>query len=97
MTSFDDCVPARGTPSRSILLTAAVKLAALWRRLRRRQRLRYLLDLDDAILEDIGLTRAEVAWATRLPLATNAALALQERAQLRRRPERQRPRLRRRH
>ncbi|MGI9503259.1 MAG: hypothetical protein ACR2RE_09415, partial [Geminicoccaceae bacterium] len=35
--------------------------------------------LDDHMLDDIGATRDELEWAIRLPLRTNAALALHER------------------
>ena len=41
---------------------------------------------DDRILDDIGVTREEVLWAASLSVRINAALALQERAQMRRRP-----------
>ena len=40
--------------------------------------------LDEYLLRDIGVTRAEVRWAAGLPLTVNAALALEERSQLRR-------------
>ena len=40
-----------------------------------------LLTLDDAILEDIGVTRGEVARAARLPLEINAARALHDKRQ----------------
>ncbi|MBL8895578.1 MAG: DUF1127 domain-containing protein [Rhizobiales bacterium] len=36
--------------------------------------------LDDHLLYDLGVTRAEVQWAAGLPLTVNAALALEERA-----------------
>ena len=41
--------------------------------------------LDDYLLRDIGVTRDEIRWAAGLPLSVNAALALDERATLRRR------------
>jgi uncharacterized protein YjiS (DUF1127 family) len=34
--------------------------------------------LDDHMLRDIGLTRADVEWAANQPLMKNAALALEE-------------------
>ncbi|MCP5071896.1 MAG: DUF1127 domain-containing protein [Rhodobacteraceae bacterium] len=40
--------------------------------------------LDDALLNDIGVTREEVEWAARLPLSVNAARALHRKAQARR-------------
>lgn len=44
-----------------------------------------LVHQDDRILDDIGVTREEVLWAASLPVRINAALALHERAQMRRR------------
>jgi hypothetical protein len=41
--------------------------------------------LDDFLLQDIGVTRADVRWASGLPLSVNAALELEERATRRRR------------
>jgi len=43
---------------------------------RRRWRLHRMQWLDDHMLDDIGITRDELEWAIRLPLRTNAALAL---------------------
>jgi hypothetical protein len=43
------------------------------------------MDHDDYLLRDIGVTRQDVRWASRLPLTVNAALALEERAFRRRR------------
>ena len=43
-----------------------------------------LLRVDERALEDIGVTREDVDWAARLPLETNAALALRQRAARRR-------------
>ena len=44
-----------------------------------------LVYLDDRTLDDIGVTREGVLWAASLPMKINAALALRERAQMRRR------------
>lgn len=57
--------------------------------LHRRNRVRraaflHLLRLDDNILADIGVTRAEVEDAARLPLQVNASKVLAERALARR-------------
>jgi hypothetical protein len=41
--------------------------------------------LDEHLLDDIGITRADVRWASGLPLTVNAALELEERATRRRR------------
>ncbi len=38
-----------------------------------------LLALDDHLLEDAGMHRADVVWAAHLPLSVNASLALEER------------------
>ena len=38
----------------------------------------HLLNLDDSLLHDIGVTRAEVERAARLPLAEDAAQVLHE-------------------
>ena len=40
-------------------------------------------NFDDYMLRDIGVSRDEVRWAAGLPLTVNAALALEERSQLR--------------
>ena len=53
-----------------------------------RRQVRALQDRSDAILDDIGVTRDEVAWAAELPLNTNAAREL-EQAAYRRRKEQQ--------
>lgn len=50
-----------------------------------RRRVARLMDHDDYLLRDIGVTRQDVRWASRLPLTVNAALALEERAFRRRR------------
>ncbi|WP_075996766.1 DUF1127 domain-containing protein [Salaquimonas pukyongi] len=39
-----------------------------------------MLGLEDHMLHDIGLTRADVEWANRLPLSVNAATELETRA-----------------
>lgn len=41
-----------------------------------RRRFNRLLDLEDAILDDIGVTRGDVLIASRLPMQRNAALEL---------------------
>ena len=54
-------------------LTAITGWLWAWRRRRRFLR---LLDLDDRMLRDIGVTREEIRRAARLPLGINAAVAL---------------------
>ena len=49
-----------------------------------RRRIVNLSNYDDFMLRDIGVTRDEIQWAAGLPLTVNAALALEERAFLRR-------------
>lgn len=42
--------------------------------------LKRLLSLSDKVLHDMGLNRAEVAWACELPLSTDAARAMRKMA-----------------
>ena len=46
----------------------------------RRRKLVRLRDLDDHLLQDIGVTRDDVRYAFNLPLAVDAALELEDRA-----------------
>ncbi|MAS05315.1 MAG: hypothetical protein CL534_11610 [Ahrensia sp.] len=55
---------------------------------RRRRAFNRMLALDDRMLEDIGVLRAEVEFASRLPLAVNAAIELRRIAHRRRARER---------
>ncbi len=64
-----------------------LQISRLLRNWKVRRRVRALADQDDHILEDIGVTRGEVAWASRLPLTVNAAIALNDRASRRRQSE----------
>ena len=48
------------------------------RRRESRDAFRHLLSLDEALLRDVGVTRADVEWAAQLPLSVNAARALQD-------------------
>ena len=45
-----------------------------------RHKLTSLLDLDDHMLADVGVTREDVRWALELPFSHDPALALQQRA-----------------
>lgn len=63
-------------------------LGAIYRNWKARRQVRKLQDREDRILDDIGVTRDEIAWASHLPLSTNAACEL-ERAAYRRRKEEQ--------
>lgn len=42
-----------------------------------REAFRHLSQLDDSLLDDIGVTRADVEWAMNLPPSQDAAIALQ--------------------
>jgi uncharacterized protein YjiS (DUF1127 family) len=42
-----------------------------------RQAFQHMVTLDDPILKDIGVTRADVIWASKLPLSQNAAQELE--------------------
>jgi uncharacterized protein YjiS (DUF1127 family) len=50
-----------------------------------RREVSQLAGFDDFMLADIGVSRADVEWATRLPLSTDATEALEARATLRQR------------
>jgi uncharacterized protein YjiS (DUF1127 family) len=63
-------------------------VATLWRNWKARRQITKLQDCGDATLNDIGVTRDELSWASRLPLTVNAALALEDRAYRRRKEER---------
>ncbi|MEO1536893.1 MAG: DUF1127 domain-containing protein [Pseudomonadota bacterium] len=54
-------------------------------RFRRRRRFNRLLDLDDQMLKDIGVTRGEVEIASAMPLSADAATALRRMSLERRR------------
>lgn len=66
----------------------SVDIGRLFELMLQRRRFKRLLDLDDRLLDDIGVTREEVAFACRLPLHMNAAMALRYVSQQRRRHER---------
>lgn len=62
-------------------------LSAYWERREARAAFRAMEELDDRLLDDVGVTRGDVEWATRLPLSVNAAVALRHRADARRRSQ----------
>jgi uncharacterized protein YjiS (DUF1127 family) len=45
---------------------------------RARRAVRKLQELDAHLLRDMGLLPTDIAWASELPLSTNAALALED-------------------
>jgi uncharacterized protein YjiS (DUF1127 family) len=65
-------------------LARATGLAAFWRAWQRRRRFRALLDHDDRMLDDMGLTRLEIERAAGLPLQVNAAVEARRLAETRR-------------
>ena len=54
--------------------------ARAWRAWRGRRQVIVLRDLDDHILVDIGVTRADVRWALDLPFMHDASCELERRA-----------------
>lgn len=60
-------------------------VSAMWQARRRRRKLKSLLDLDDHMLKDVGVTRGEVEIATGLPLYRDATSELYRMASARRR------------
>ena len=66
-------------PAFGALLNAVKSGWRIWRQRRMdRQAFQHMIALDDHILRDIGVTRSDVIWASRLPLSQNAALELQK-------------------
>jgi len=61
-----------------------IRLSNLWRR----NKLMSLDSLDDHMLDDIGITRADLVWARRMPLSRNPLMALDELARTRSRARR---------
>lgn len=49
-----------------------------------RRKVHSLAEMDDRILQDIGITREDIYWASRLPLTENAAFEMDRIARLRR-------------
>ena len=50
----------------------------LFRNWRVRRQMAALAKCDDKLLQELGIIRDEVLWATRLPLSQNSQLALEE-------------------
>lgn len=77
--------PAPGQPAVRLLMSRLRGMFEAYRQDRiRRDAFLNLLCLDDKILDDIGLTRAEVECAARLPLRVNASDVLAAEALARR-------------
>ena len=83
MTDFciDTVQPHRGHPVADL----ANNLTGRIRAIRRRRGLKRLLDLDDRMLDDIGVTRGEVQIASNLPLSLDAERELRRMSLERRR------------
>ena len=79
--STNHCAPRAGHPIQDL----SNKLVDRIRQARRRRGLKRLLDLDDHILKDIGVTRGEVGIAARLPKSVDAAIELRRMSLERRR------------
>ena len=71
-STFGDRTAATGHP----LFDLAHRLSERLRHAHRRKGFKRLLDLDDHMLDDIGVLRHEVEHASRLPLSVNAATEL---------------------
>ena len=84
MTTTNNAISHPGVISRQ---DSKLTLAALYRNWKTRRHIRRLQDLDDRILDDIGVTYDEVVWASHLPLRINAALALEKTAYRRRKEQ----------
>lgn len=65
--------------------TLSAKLIERVREIRTRRKLKRLLDLDDHMLKDVGVTRGEIDVATSMPLSADAATALRRMSLERRR------------
>ena len=72
------------TRAHSAEATGLPLISRLIRNWRARRAVTRLESFDDYMLRDIGVTRADVIWASGLPLSHNAALELEERARQRR-------------
>lgn len=84
---------AGARPLAGLLRSALSRITAAYRLRADRRDILRLADLDDRILDDIGVTRAEVHAVCELPLGTNAALALRRMASERRARQARRHRL----
>ena len=72
-------------PSGHAIHQLANSLADRIARIRTRRKFKNLLDLDDHMLNDIGVIRSEVEYAARLPLSVDAATELRRLSVARRR------------
>ena len=84
MTTTNNAISHPGVISRQ---DSKLTLAGLYRNWQTRRQIRRLQDLDDRILDDIGVTFQEVLWASYLPLKIDAARALEKTAYRRRKEQ----------
>ena len=78
-------IDSQSRPTGFAINNLADALAERIARIARRRKFKTLYDLDDHMLEDIGVTRAEVDYAARLPLSVDAATELRRVSLARRR------------
>ena len=71
------------TGSASLLQT----ISGWYRNWLARRQVRRLAEYDTRMLMDMGVTRDEILWASRLPLSVNAAWELRQRSRARRMAE----------
>ena len=67
---------ATRSPSHAARLSLWGIVSAVAEKIRERRGLRTMLELDDHLLRDIGVTRGDVAYAAQLPLTWNASAEL---------------------
>lgn len=72
MTTIDYARPVSGHPIHAL----SNRLLDRINQLRRRRRMTRMLDLDDHMLKDIGVTRGEIEIALNMPLSADAATEL---------------------
>ncbi|WP_137390085.1 DUF1127 domain-containing protein [Rhodoligotrophos defluvii] len=65
-------------PSNPVYARLAKTALTLFRNWSARRKVRSLVQLEDATLRDIGLTRGDVLWASSLPVRENPIRALSE-------------------
>lgn len=86
MTRSNASGPAAPVSATAMLLTAARTLGRLVKVLNNRREVNSLREVDDRILKDIGLTRADVEGAMSVPLYQDPSSLLIEQAAGRGRP-----------
>lgn len=78
-TDFNHTQPAkrRRITARSPLHWLITRWSALKQQKTNRLALKELSSLDDAMLKDIGISRQDVAWASKLPSSVSASVELE--------------------